>query len=136
MKALVKRRAEPGLWMEHAPVPTVGTNEVLIRIGKTGICGTALHIMNWDDWAQRNIHVPRIIGHEFVGHIVEVGPGVDGYKVGGGGAGGGRGAGGGGRGGRAGGRRRGRRAGGGGGGRGGAGAGGRGGPAAGRGPGH
>lgn len=82
MKALVKRRAEPGLWMEDAPVPTVGTNEVLIRIGKTGICGTDLHIMNWDDWAQRNIHVPRIVGHEFVGHIVEVGPGVDGYKVG------------------------------------------------------
>src|SRR3569833_3306737 len=82
MKALVKRRAEPGLWMEHAPVPTVGTNEVLIRIGKTGICGTDLHIMNWDDWAQRNIHVPQIVGHEFVGHIVEVGPGVYGYKVG------------------------------------------------------
>src|SRR3569833_2477837 len=82
MKALVKRRAEPGLWMEHAPVPTVGTNEVLFCFGKTGICGTDLHIKNWDDWAQRNIHVLRIVGHEFVGHIVEVGPGVDGYKVG------------------------------------------------------
>ena len=83
MKALVKRRAEPGLWMEDAPVPTVGTNEELNRIGKTGLCGTDHHIKNWDDWAQRNIHVPRIVGHEIVGHIVEVGPGEDGYKVGG-----------------------------------------------------
>src|SRR3569832_2950579 len=82
MKALVKRRAEPGLWMEHAPIPTVGTNEVLIRIGKTGICGTDLHIKNWDDWAQRNIHVPRIVGHEFVGHFVVVGFGVVGFFVG------------------------------------------------------
>lgn len=82
MKALVKRRAEPGLWLEDVPVPTTETNEVLIKIVKTGICGTDLHIVNWDGWAQRNIHVPRIIGHEFVGHIVEVGPGVSGYKIG------------------------------------------------------
>lgn len=82
MKALIKSKAEPGLWMEDVPKPTAGTNEVLIRIHKTGICGTDLHIYNWDDWAQRNIHVPRIIGHEFVGEIVEVGHGVTGYAVG------------------------------------------------------
>ena len=82
MKALVKSRNEPGLWLEDVPTPEAGTNEVLIRIAKTGICGTDLHIFNWDDWAQRNIHTPRIIGHEFVGHIVDIGPGVTGYRVG------------------------------------------------------
>lgn len=82
MKALVKSKAEPGLWLEEVPRPTAGTNEVLIRIRKTGICGTDLHIYNWDDWAQRHIHTPRIIGHEFVGDIVEIGPEVSGYQVG------------------------------------------------------
>jgi threonine 3-dehydrogenase len=82
MQALVKSRAEPGIWLEHVPVPTAGTNEVLIRIHKTGICGTDAHIYNWDDWAQRNIKTPRVIGHEFVGEIVELGPGVTGYAVG------------------------------------------------------
>jgi threonine 3-dehydrogenase len=82
MKALVKSRAEPGLWIEDVPVPPANTNEVLIRVHKTGICGTDLHIYNWDDWAQRNIKTPRIIGHEFVGEIVEIGHGVYGYKVG------------------------------------------------------
>ena len=82
MKALVKTRPEPGIWLESAPIPTVETNEVLIKISKTGICGTDLHIVNWDDWAQRNIHTPRIIGHEFVGTIVEIGPGVTGYAIG------------------------------------------------------
>ncbi len=82
MKALVKRRAEPGIWLEDVPMPSAGTNEVLIKVSKTGICGTDLHIVNWDEWAQRNIHPPRIIGHEFVGHIVEIGPGVTGYAVG------------------------------------------------------
>ena len=82
MKALVKSRAEPGIWLEDVPVPTAGTNEVLIRILKTGICGTDAHIYNWDDWAQRNIQTPRIIGHEFVGEIVELGHGTSGYTVG------------------------------------------------------
>ncbi|HUL13494.1 MAG TPA: L-threonine 3-dehydrogenase [Methylococcaceae bacterium] len=82
MKALVKSRPEPGLWLESAPIPTVGPNEVLIKVLKTGICGTDLHILNWDGWAQRNIPVPRIIGHEFVGEIVEIGPGVTGYAMG------------------------------------------------------
>jgi len=82
MRALVKSRPEPGLWMESVPVPRVGTNEVLIRVHKTGICGTDVHIVVWDDWAARNIRTPRIIGHEFAGEIVEIGPGVTGYKVG------------------------------------------------------
>jgi threonine 3-dehydrogenase len=82
MKALVKSHNEPGIWMESVPVPVVSTNEVLIKIHKTGICGTDLHIYNWDDWAQRNIQLPRIVGHEFVGEIVEIGPGVHGYSIG------------------------------------------------------
>lgn len=82
MKALVKLRPEPGIWLEQVPIPTVGTNEVLIRILKTGICGTDLHILNWDEWAQRNIRTPRVIGHEFVGEIVAIGDGVTGYAVG------------------------------------------------------
>jgi threonine 3-dehydrogenase len=82
MKALVKQRAEPGIWLEPAPVPAVATNEVLVKIHQTGICGTDLHIYNWDDWARRNIRVPRIIGHEFVGEIAAVGPGVRGFEHG------------------------------------------------------
>ena len=82
MKALVKSRAEPGIWLEEVPLPAAGTNEVVIRVHKTGICGTDAHIYNWDDWAQRNIQTPRIIGHEFVGEIVELGRGVTGYSVG------------------------------------------------------
>ena len=82
MKALVKSRAEAGIWMESVPVPVIGTNEVLIRIQQTGVCGTDLHIYNWDDWAQRNIQLPRIIGHEFVGEIAAIGDGVEGYSVG------------------------------------------------------
>ena len=82
MKALVKSRPEPGLWLEDVPQPKPGANEVLIRVRKTGICGTDLHLYNWDDFARRNLHTPRIIGHEFVGEIVEVGPGVQGYQPG------------------------------------------------------
>ncbi len=82
MKALVKSRPEPGLWLESVAVPTAGPNEVLIKVAKTGICGTDLHIFNWDGWARRNIRVPRIIGHEFVGEIVAIGPGVTGYRAG------------------------------------------------------
>jgi threonine 3-dehydrogenase len=82
MKALVKAHPAPGIWLQEAPIPTAGTNEVLIKVSKMGICGTDLHIVNWDGWAQRNIHTPRIIGHEFVGVIADMGPGVEGYAVG------------------------------------------------------
>ncbi len=76
MKALVKRQAAPGLWLEDVPVPTVGINDVLIRVDRTGICGTDLHIYKWDAWAQKTIPVPMVVGHEFVGEVVEVGSNV------------------------------------------------------------
>ena len=76
MKALVKRRAEPGLWLEDVPPPVTGINDVLIKVHRTGICGTDLHIYNWDAWAAKTIPVPMVIGHEFVGEIVEVGANV------------------------------------------------------------
>lgn len=82
MKALVKKSPEPGLWLESATVPSCNTNDVLIRVKKTAICGTDLHIYNWDEWAQRTIHPPLTIGHEFVGEIVDMGPGVKGYSIG------------------------------------------------------
>ena len=82
MRALVKTRCQPGLELTSVAKPHVKTNEVLIKVRKSGICGTDLHIYNWDDWAQRNIHPPRIIGHEFVGEIVEMGDGVYGYNIG------------------------------------------------------
>ncbi|MBI4729987.1 MAG: L-threonine 3-dehydrogenase [Acidobacteria bacterium] len=73
MKALVKAKAEPGLWMENVPMPAVGGDDVLIRVHRTGICGTDLHIHSWDPWAQANVPVPLVIGHEFVGEIVDRG---------------------------------------------------------------
>jgi len=76
MKALVKREAKPGLWLEEVPVPKIGINDVLIRIDRTGICGTDLHIEKWDAWAAKTIPVPMVVGHEFVGEIVEVGANV------------------------------------------------------------
>jgi threonine 3-dehydrogenase len=76
MKALVKSRSESGLWLEDVPVPAVGINDVLIRVRLTGICGTDLHIYQWDDWARSTIPVPMVIGHEFVGEVVEVGSNV------------------------------------------------------------
>lgn len=82
MKALVKAKAEVGLWMERAPVPEIGPDDVLIRINKTGICGTDIHIWNWDDWAQKTIPVPMITGHEFAGEIVEIGKNVDDLRIG------------------------------------------------------
>ena len=82
MKALVKRHAEKGIWMEQVPVPAPGANEVLIKLEKTAICGTDLHIYKWDEWSQRTIRPGLVIGHEFVGRIVELGPGVTGYAVG------------------------------------------------------
>ncbi len=76
MKALVKSRRDVGLELQDVPFPTIGINDCLIRIDKTGICGTDLHIYNWDTWAQKTIPVPMVVGHEFVGEIVEVGSNV------------------------------------------------------------
>jgi threonine 3-dehydrogenase len=82
MKALVKSLAEPGLWLEDIPEPTIGINDVLIRVLYAGICGTDVHIYQWDDWAQKTIHVPMAIGHEFVGEVVEVGSNVNDFYPG------------------------------------------------------
>lgn len=82
MKALVKRHAKPGLWMEEVPRPTPGPDDVLIRIEKTAICGTDLHIYNWDAWAQKTIPVPLITGHEFYGIVESIGERVKGLNVG------------------------------------------------------
>jgi threonine 3-dehydrogenase len=82
MRALVKRDAAPGIWMENVPVPSPGTNEVLIKLEKTAICGTDVHIYEWDDWARRTIKPGLVIGHEFVGRIEALGEGVTGYKLG------------------------------------------------------
>ncbi len=82
MKALVKRHAAPGLWLEDVPEPEIGINDVLIQIDRTGICGTDLHIYNWDAWAQRTIPVPMVVGHEFVGEIVAVGSNVADFSPG------------------------------------------------------
>jgi len=82
MKALVKSRAEPGIWMENVPEPTIGPNDILIRIRKTAICGTDMHIWHWDDWAQRTIPVPMQVGHEYCGEIVEMGSEVRGLAIG------------------------------------------------------
>jgi threonine 3-dehydrogenase len=76
MKALVKSKREPGLWLEDIETPRIGINDVLIQVLRTGICGTDVHIYKWDDWAQETIPVPMAIGHEFVGRIVEVGSNV------------------------------------------------------------
>src|SRR6185312_973953 len=82
MKALVKSQAKPGLWLEEVPVPEPGINDVLIRVLKTGICGTDLHIYDWDAWAQATIPVPLVIGHEFVGEIMAVGSNVNDFHAG------------------------------------------------------
>jgi threonine 3-dehydrogenase len=82
MKALVKRKAEPGLWLEEVPVPEPGDDDVLIRIKKTSICGTDVHIYNWDEWSQKTIPVPMVVGHEFVGVVERVGDRVKGFAAG------------------------------------------------------
>jgi threonine 3-dehydrogenase len=82
MKALVKREAKPGLWLEEVAVPKPGNNDVLIENLRTAICGTDVHIYNWDAWAQKTIPVPMVVGHEFVGRIVDMGPNVAGFKQG------------------------------------------------------
>lgn len=76
MKALVKSKKEPGLWLEDVPEPTTGINDVLIRVDRTGVCGTDLHIYKWDAWAQKTIPVPLVVGHEFVGEVLSVGTNV------------------------------------------------------------
>ena len=82
MRALVKTRREPGLWMEDVAKPVVGHNDVLVKVQKTGICGTDIHIYNWDEWSQRTIKTPMHIGHEFMGVVAEVGSEVTGFKAG------------------------------------------------------
>jgi threonine 3-dehydrogenase len=79
MKALVKSRREPGLWLENLEMPAIGINDVLIRVLRTGICGTDVHIYKWDEWAQQTIPVPMAIGHEFVGRVEKVGSNVAGF---------------------------------------------------------
>lgn len=82
MKALVKARAEPGLRLEEVPEPVYGPDDVLIHVARTGICGTDLHIYRWDAWAQNNVPVPLVVGHEFVGTIVDLGSEVHDLAVG------------------------------------------------------
>lgn len=82
MKALVKRERKQGLWMEDVPMPTIGDHDVLIKVKKSSICGTDVHIWKWDAWAQKTIPVPMVVGHEFMGMIVEVGSAVKNLKVG------------------------------------------------------
>lgn len=82
MKALVKLRPEKGIWMQDVPVPEIGVNDVLIKIKKSSICGTDLHIYLWDAWAQNTIKTPMTIGHEYVGEIVEMGSGVRNLQIG------------------------------------------------------
>lgn len=82
MKALVKLRPEKGIWMQDVPIPEIGVNDVLIKIKKTSICGTDLHIYKWDDWSQKTIKTPMTIGHEYVGVIADMGSGVKNLKIG------------------------------------------------------
>ncbi|PCI60975.1 MAG: L-threonine 3-dehydrogenase [Kordiimonadales bacterium] len=82
MKALVKAKAEVGIWLQDVPIPEIGPNDVLVKVKKTAICGTDIHIYNWDKWAQETIPVPMHVGHEFAGEIVEFGSEVRGLKIG------------------------------------------------------
>jgi len=82
MKALVKTKPEPGIWSQDAPIPAVGPNDVLIKIQKTAICGTDIHIFKWDRWAQKTIHPPLVIGHEFVGTVQQMGDNVHDVEIG------------------------------------------------------
>lgn len=82
MKALVKATAEPGLWLDERGIPQIGPDDVLIKIKKTGICGTDIHIYAWDEWAQRTVPVPMVVGHEYAGEIAEVGANVTKFAIG------------------------------------------------------
>ena len=81
MKALSKLKAEEGIWMTDVPVPELGHNDLLIKIRKTAICGTDVHIYNWDEWSQKTIPVPMVVGHEYVGEVVGIGQEVKGFKI-------------------------------------------------------
>lgn len=82
MKALVKEKPEKGLWLTEVPLPGIGPNDLLIRVRKTAICGTDMHIYQWDDWAKATIPVPMVVGHEFMGEVVAIGEAVRGFSVG------------------------------------------------------
>ena len=82
MKALSKLKAEEGIWMTDVPEPEVGHNDLLIKIRKTAFCGTDVHIYNWDEWSQKTIPVPMVVGHEYVGEVVGIGQEVRGFKLG------------------------------------------------------
>ncbi len=82
MKALAKQYSEPGIWMTNVEIPTIGPNDLLIKLKKTAICGTDMHIYHWDEWAQNTIPVPMVVGHEYVGEVVEIGAEVKGYSIG------------------------------------------------------
>lgn len=82
MKALVKKYRRPGLWLDEVPIPAIGKNDVLVKVIKTSICGTDVHIYDWDQWAEATIPVPMVIGHEFVGRIAAMGENVSGFEVG------------------------------------------------------
>jgi threonine 3-dehydrogenase len=82
MKALTKKKPEQGLWMEDIPVPEIGINDVLIKIQKTAICGTDIHIFKWDKWSQKTIQTPLVIGHEFVGTVEKIGGNVHDVELG------------------------------------------------------
>lgn len=82
MKSLVKAKAERGIWLEDTPKPEVGHNDLLIKIRKTAICGTDMHIYNWDEWSQQTIPVPMVVGHEYVGEVVGMGQEVKGFDIG------------------------------------------------------
>ncbi len=82
MKSLAKLKAEPGIWMTDSPKPVIGHNDLLIKIKKTAICGTDIHIYNWDEWSQKTIPVPMVVGHEYAGEVVEIGQEVKGFNIG------------------------------------------------------
>ncbi|MCH8295397.1 L-threonine 3-dehydrogenase [Candidatus Poribacteria bacterium] len=82
MKAIIKKKAEPGLWLDDVPIPEVGINDVLIKIHKTSVCGTDVHIYDWNEWAQKTIRTPLVIGHEFVGTVKNIGDNVHDFKEG------------------------------------------------------
>lgn len=82
MKSLVKAHAEKGIWLQDTPKPNVGHNDLLIKIRKTAICGTDMHIYNWDEWSQSTIPVPMVVGHEYVGEVVDMGQEVRGFQIG------------------------------------------------------
>ncbi|WP_340679681.1 L-threonine 3-dehydrogenase [Paraglaciecola sp.] len=82
MKSLAKLKAQPGIWMTDSPMPVLGHNDLLIKIKKTAICGTDIHIYNWDEWSQKTIPVPMVVGHEYAGEVIDIGQEVKGFSLG------------------------------------------------------